>query len=79
MVFQLSHVGDNADAEQFVHSLSVDPELEGMVYCNLKKLDEQLASGSSATKNRSVCCTLTWEAVREGWGCKGVYWRCCRG
>jgi len=54
VVFQISHVGDSVDAGRFVHHLSVDPDLKGMVYCNKTKLDDQLASDSSTQKNRAL-------------------------
>ena len=54
VVFLISCLGDSVDAGRFVHHLSVDPELRGMVYCNKTKLDEQLAGNSSTLKNRSV-------------------------
>ena len=54
MVFQLSYVGDSLAAKGFIHDISVDPDVKDMVYCNLKSLDEQLASRSSGTKNECV-------------------------
>jgi hypothetical protein len=54
VVFQISYVGDCEDAERFVGSLSSDPELGGMVHCNLEKLDQLLALPGDSARNRSV-------------------------
>ncbi|KAF8243660.1 hypothetical protein K440DRAFT_589376, partial [Wilcoxina mikolae CBS 423.85] len=41
VVFQISYVGDDAVAEKFVRDLANDPQVGGMIHCNLEKLDVQ--------------------------------------
>jgi hypothetical protein len=41
-------------AEKFVRDLANDPQVGGMIHCNLEKLDVQLGVAGNAARNRSV-------------------------
>ncbi|KAF8534502.1 hypothetical protein BDD12DRAFT_983821 [Trichophaea hybrida] len=59
VVFQISYVGDDAVAEKFVRDLANDPQVGGMIHCNLEKLDVQLGVAGNAARNRSLLKLLT--------------------
>lgn len=71
IVFGINYVGSDPKAAEFVAGISNDAEVKGMVYCNVHRVDTQIAmlgngprnhvvSAESARSNRCYQCTLTF-------------------